>query len=347
MTESTGTPACFPRLRANAVRRTSSSGWQRPVEDPGQRRLELDRAVSHGRDEGRFLGLAGLTEVRFDRPGLLGVPLEPRPLGMAGRLPGQRDRFPEISPMILLDDGLGIRVADVDVRVGQEPDLAGDDRFHRELAAPDRAVVEGHLDGDALLFFDRGNEEFEGVVAELELEPGLGRVAAGDVRPAGRPEVAHLDPDHLEKPAVLADEGLFAPGPDVAAEVVAESHDPVVAPGLFARDLDPERLPGPEMRGGHFEPHEAEELVELVDHDRFEPEGEAVRPPSPATPGATSRPRSGSSGPFFRRRRGRSDGRPCPWRVRPARRRSPARPASPPGRLRSPRLRSSSRRTRG
>ncbi len=342
-----GHAGLFPQAPGERGEADELLGMAEAREDPGQRGLEPDRAVPHGRDEGRFLGLAGLAEVRLDRPGLLGVPLEPRPLGMAGRLRGQRDRLPEVSPVVLFDDGLGIGVADVDVRVGQEPDLARDDRLHGELAAPDRAVVEGHFDGDALLFVDRGNEELEGVVAELELEPGPGRVAAGDDRPRGRSEMARLDPDHLEKPALLADEGLLAPGPDVAAEVVAEGHEPVVAPGLFARDLDPERLPGAEMRGGHLEPHEAEELVELVDHDRLEPEGEAVRPRLPPFPARRVGRRPEAQGPFsvdgeveaVGALAGGVSGQPDEGR----------RAALPVGRngLRSPRRRSSSRRRRG
>ncbi len=87
--------------------------------------------------------------------------------------------------MVLFDHRLRVRVADVDVGVGKEPDLPGHNRLDRELAAPDGPVVEGHLDRDEPLLFDGGQEELEGVVAQLELEPRFRRFAAGDDGPAG------------------------------------------------------------------------------------------------------------------------------------------------------------------
>ena len=285
MTESTGVPATRPSPRANAVSWKNSSGWQRPVRTPASVACRPIGAPAHGLEEGRFLGLAGLAEIGLDGPGLLGVPFEAGALGVIGGLPGQGDGLPEIAPVVPLDDRLGIGIADIDVGVGEEPDLPRHHGLDRELAAADGSVVEGHFDRHGLVPVDGRQKELEGVVAELQLEPGLGGLAARDDRAPRRAEVTDLDPDDLEEPAVLADQGLLAPGPDVAAQIVAEDHEPVVRAGFFARDPDPQRPARMDERGRHLEPHEAEELVELVDHDRLEREGYAVRaglPPLPA-----------------------------------------------------------------
>ena len=247
-------------------------------QDSGQRRLQADRSPVDGFEEGRLVRFVRLAEVGFDGPGLLAVPLEPGPLGIAGRPLGQGEDFLEIAPVFALDDRLGIRIADVDVGMRQEPDLPRHHRLDRDLAAPDGAVVQGHLDRHGPLPVRGGQQELERVVAEFELEPGPLRFAAGDDRPPGRGQVADLDPDDLEESACFPRQGLFAPGPDVPAQIVAEDHEPVVRARRFARDPDPERPAREEERGRDLEPHEAEELVELIDHDGLERERKTVRP---------------------------------------------------------------------
>ena len=156
MTESTGTPAVSAQApgergetdellgMAEAGRTPASVAWS-PIEP--SRMAARKAAFSASPAWRKYVSTAQACSVFH---------LKRAPSGFPAELCGQLDRLPEVSPVVLLDDGLGIRVADVDVGVGQEPDLAGNDRLDRELAAADRAVVEGHFDGDALLFVDGG-----------------------------------------------------------------------------------------------------------------------------------------------------------------------------------------------
>ena len=82
-------------------------------------RLQADRTLSHRLDELPPLVGARLLQVALDRPEPFDVPPEARLGRVRGCRRRQRHRVAQVLPLLALDLRLGIRVADVDVRVRQ------------------------------------------------------------------------------------------------------------------------------------------------------------------------------------------------------------------------------------
>ena len=167
------------------VQRRSSSGVARPV------RMFVSFAwrpiVPSRTDVDERLPVVGgcLLQVALDRPEPLDVPLEPRLGRIRGRGAAELDGIAQVLPLLALDLGLRIRVADVHVGVGQQMERARPDGLQRERLGHGRAAADGDRDGQRPVGVRTGGNQ-QARVAGLRLGRGRARRRPRCARPPGR-----------------------------------------------------------------------------------------------------------------------------------------------------------------